>query len=446
MTQVDKLKGMGKLADVKSFIHADVESRMTAFLSKEDVLKHGSWGREQARLLAAEVCQAYEGENALLSDVSGTASLIRDLLQKDDLQAMSAALERFKNVDEDEVLDDGLFQFLQKHKTGVAIIADCTKCIQEGEVQLQGELFLKKLQEALNSIKSVEDQMTASAISDVVKTFWDLKSSKTVPNMVSKHKVALDVLMKDFWRLVSSGVNNMLSSTLASCLELLLDQLDRKRQGHGTSNESNANGFSDSHETEFAEVLREMKCEALLKHEFWKQAGKCLPQTLQQDLTRFEKVSITVSDLASYVFCKEDKLRAREVTSDNLKEWASCDVEVCRFLKEPALLEAFQSVFMKVAADELHSRAMAVFERVGCLVDACLSQVSGLNSMALSLADVKEKDVSMLGKGLWTPVLTCFVQAWFAANCTMAKLCRHFLFFVYNSQANHPELSNRGEL
>ena len=107
---------------VSEFVHADVESRMTTFLGKEEVLKEGSWGRTQAKNLASEVCA--QKSNSLFENVIFTCEVIRDLLT-DDISAMANALERFGNMAEGEILEGGVLQFLQKHKIGMQIISKC---------------------------------------------------------------------------------------------------------------------------------------------------------------------------------------------------------------------------------------------------------------------------------------------------------------------------------
>ncbi|CAE7538291.1 unnamed protein product, partial [Symbiodinium sp. CCMP2592] len=102
--EVCALNDLGVSDNVREFVHADVESRMTTFLGKEDVLKDGSWGRNQARNLASEVCD--QKSNSLFENVIFTCELTRDLLA-DDISGMASALERFAKVAEEDVLEDG---------------------------------------------------------------------------------------------------------------------------------------------------------------------------------------------------------------------------------------------------------------------------------------------------------------------------------------------------
>ena len=386
------MKGLGVSDDLRRFVHTDVEGRVTAFLSKDDVLKQGSWGREQALLLASELCEAETNGNILLSDVFFTAKLIRDLLQKDDLGAMGAALEKFQAVEEDQILEDGVIQFLQSHKIGMALIANCSERLEAGQAQLQEELFVNNLEQAVTEVRRAEGEMTASAVSDVAIAFWKLKSSKPEGKLMSKHKLSVQMMTQEFWMVMSRGIRNMLTSTLTSCFEVILDQ-----------------GLEKSFDLQ--EILVSMKSSELVQHHFWTDIGKSLPQSLKKELDRYAAACETVSALFDFVIAKKtNRAPAKEPTSDDLKQWSSCDVEVCAFLDDAAIMEGFKNHFVFVASKELQAKAMAAFRHVGEMVEACLGAVSDLAEMALQLSHVK--DGSVLGKaGLWGLVLPAFVQA-----------------------------------
>ena len=404
--QANAIKGFGLSEDLRDFAHTDVETRMTSFLGKEDVLKHGSWGREQALTLATEICNAFDAGNDLLSEVAFTARLIKDLLQVSDLGAMSSALERFHKVEQEQILEDGVIQFLQKHKNGMGIIADCQKRIEEGQAQLQGELFVTNLQDALNRVKEAEDAMTGDAVSDVVSCFWNMKASKDEQKLTSKHRLSVQMMMKDFWRAMGTGVRTMLSSTLVTCLEEILGY--KKAKDEATTPDP---AF------DLDDVLRQMACAGLAQHQFWSKpdVAKVLPASLKKDMDAYTSLQTEVAELVRFVFSKKKIMKIdatcfREPTSDCLRSWSHCDTPLATYVFDENIADAFKQQFIRAAAEELQQKAVAAFHSVGTMVQGCIDSVSNLESMASSLAEVK-LEVTLGKDGLWSSVLPSLLEA-----------------------------------
>ena len=380
--------GMGQ--ELRDFVHTDVEARMTSFLSKEEVVKHGSWGREQALSLATEICDAFDAGNSLLSAVAFTARVVKDLLQVSDLSATNSALERFHKAEQEEILEDGVVQFLQKHKTGMAIISDCQQRVEHGQAQLQGELFVCNLQEALSRVQASEGEMTASAVSDVVVPFWNIKRSKDEQKLTSKHRFSVQGMLKEFWQVVQKGVHTMLSSTLTTCLESLVEAVVA-RSGSKQPDDVDAHSSLD-----IEEVFRAMECAELTKHQFWADTAKAAPASLAKDRDKYGSLCGEIAGLARFVFSKK-KIgpgRVGDPTSDCLKQWSTCDVALSRYLDDSgddescqSAIQAFKQHFVQAAATELQEKAMAAFRAVGAMVQSCVESASSLEEMAASLAD-----------------------------------------------------------
>ena len=275
--------------------------------------------------------------------------------------------------------------------------------MEAGQAQLQEELHVSNLEGALKDVRECQGEMTGHAISDVVTHFWKLKISKPENKLMHKHRLRVQSLVKEFWDCLTTGIQNIVSSTMASCIEELLHRLE----GTDVTKE-------EIQEFDLDETLQTIACSEVIHHEFWtKDVGlKKLPQSLTQLFDSYGKACDTVQALTRYVFAKNKigTTRVKDPTSDLLHEWTACDVLVCAFVEEGAILKGFKETFVKVAVKDLDDRAMTAFQDVGRMISNCMSAVSDLDTIAGQLAEVK--NIAALGKnGLWNLVLPSFIKA-----------------------------------
>ena len=333
------------------------------------------------------------------------------------------------------MLEDGVLQFFQKHKIGMALIADCKKRIEEGQAQLQEELYVCKLRQSLQEVKDFEKEMTGDAVSDVVLTFWKIKTGKNENKLMSKHKSAVQMIYKEFWATVAAGIHNMLCSSFCSCVELLLEHVVIATTGKlGTLSEADMRKMEA--ELDLEDVFRAMRNEGLTKHEFWQTAGSEMPKSMQEEFQKYAQACEAASGLMQFVLAlrKAPGIRAPEPTTDTLNAWRNCAGELSHFLDCLHDSCGFNELFVMPVEEEFQRRAIAAFHEVGKTVGTCTAAVSDLEKMACCLAQVK--DDSVLGKdGPWTLVLPAFVQAQPSCDFPVTSLAMSmvhgpFLFWV----------------
>ena len=186
-----------------------------------------------------------------------------------------------------------------------------------------------------------------------------------------------------------------------TCIDSVMDEF-QAHQGEGEHDQA----------FDLEDILKHMAGSQILDHEFWSEVRKAVPPNLVKDMDRYSSLKVDLAGLIRFVFGKH-KIGATctsDPSSDDLKNWTSCDDVLRYYDPDGVSTDKFKDLFIKVATDELNERSIAAYRSVSSIVQGCINSASSLGAMATSLQDVKNH--AMLGKdGPWASILASLLKA-----------------------------------